>query len=86
MGARSRRRRVQKRTMADADRCPFLPAVDPDPKTLGGREQRRQSVRLGAEHRLGALHLALLIEIRLDQPLVQAKRGAGSIEDARRDR
>ena len=77
MGARSRRRRVQKRTMAERFGALFFSAVDTDPKTRGGREERRQGDRLGAEHRLGALHLALLIEVRLDQQLMQGKRGAG---------
>ena len=57
-------------------------AAEPGVQAGGGGEQRGGAGRGGGgEDLLGALHLALLIEIRCHQPLVQVERVAGGGED-----
>ena len=71
----------QKRTSAERIAGRVSPASIHARKPCGSRDQRRQGCGLPRQHRLGALHLALLIEIRLDDPLVQGERGFCLLED-----
>ena len=94
-GARSRRWLTQNRTRAAriGGRAPPPPWLLPSPSPLavaaepgvqagGGGEQRGGAGRGGCREDLcGALHVALLVEIRCHQPLVQVERVAGGGED-----
>ena len=63
------------------ERAAHAAALDPGPQALGSREQRGKGVRLVREDRFGALHLALLIEVGLDDPLMKRERRPRGVDD-----
>ena len=65
----------------DTNRRPFTAAVEPGVHAKGGREQRTGLGCRWREGYLRALNLAILIEIRRGQPLMQSQRVTGRLEN-----